>query len=61
MICWYQASYHPEDIHNGGPNLTFVDGHVDWKRREAIYLGTDTVNGTNDLASPQALWFKYNQ
>ncbi len=58
VISWYEAAFHPEDIHNGGPNLTFIDGHVDWMRREAIFLGTDTVDGTNDLTSAQYLWFK---
>ena len=61
VICWYQSNYHPENIHNEGANLTFVDGHVDWMRREAFYTGTDTANGVNDPLSVHFLWFKYNK
>ncbi|MDX9981852.1 MAG: prepilin-type N-terminal cleavage/methylation domain-containing protein [Lentisphaeria bacterium] len=61
VICWYQFIYRPERIHNEGANLAFVDGHVDWMRREAFYTGTDTANGANDPLSPQFLWFKYNK
>jgi len=61
VISWYEKNYHPEDIHNGGPNLTFCDGHVEWKRREAVYTGTDALDGTYTATSPEYLWFKYNK
>jgi len=56
-IGWYHLSHHPTDLHNDGANLTFVDGHVDWMRQKAIYQGTDTADGPNDLTTPEAWWY----
>jgi prepilin-type processing-associated H-X9-DG protein/prepilin-type N-terminal cleavage/methylation domain-containing protein len=61
VISWYERFYHPEDIHNDGANLTFVDGHVEWMRREAIYTGTDSADGNSATTTPQAKWYVYNQ
>jgi prepilin-type N-terminal cleavage/methylation domain-containing protein/prepilin-type processing-associated H-X9-DG protein len=61
VISWYEASYRPEAIHNEGANLTFVDGHVEWKRQIAIYTGTDTVNGSSATTTPQYFWYDYNK
>ena len=61
VISWYEAMWHPEDIHNGGPNLTFCDGHVEWMRRQAVYTGTDTADGVNDAASQEYRWYNYDK
>ncbi|MDX9979246.1 MAG: prepilin-type N-terminal cleavage/methylation domain-containing protein [Lentisphaeria bacterium] len=37
IMSYTSAEAHPGDLHNGGANLTFVDGHVAWMRQEAIF------------------------
>ncbi len=61
VISWYEYAYHPEDIHNEGPNLTFIDGHVEWKRRLAVYTGSDSADGDSSTTTEQALWYVYNK
>jgi prepilin-type N-terminal cleavage/methylation domain-containing protein/prepilin-type processing-associated H-X9-DG protein len=61
VISWYESSYHPEDIHNEGTELTFLDGHVEWKRRVAIYTGTDSANGDGSTTTPQYEWYNYDK
>ena len=61
VISWYEYYYHPEDIHNEGCNLTFVDGHVDWKRQIAVYTGTNTTNGSSASTNQQYYWYDYNK
>jgi prepilin-type processing-associated H-X9-DG protein len=61
VISWYESSFHPEDIHNEGPDLTFLDGHVEWKRRVAVYTGTDTANGDGATTTEQFAWYDYDK
>ena len=61
VIDWYTAIYRPADDHNEGTNLTFVDGHVAWMRRVAIYTGTDTADGDSATTTDQAKWFLYSK
>ncbi len=61
VISWFEKNYHPEDIHSGGPNLTFCDGHVEWKRRQAVYTGTDSTDGVNDSASAEYSWYNFDK
>jgi prepilin-type processing-associated H-X9-DG protein/prepilin-type N-terminal cleavage/methylation domain-containing protein len=55
-VRWNTSDHSPSDIHNEGSNVTFVDGHVEWMRRSAIWL-----LGGADTTLPQAMWYKYNQ
>ncbi len=61
VLSWYEYSWHPEDIHSGGPNFLLLDGHVEWRKREAVYTGTDTVNGDSSTTTPQYKWYDYNK
>jgi prepilin-type N-terminal cleavage/methylation domain-containing protein len=61
VISWYESSFHPEDIHNEGTELTFMDGHVEWKRRVAIYTGTDSANGDSSTTTEQYAWYNYDK
>ena len=57
VIYYCYSTERPNKLHNEGCNITFLDGHVDWMRRVAIYNGTDSANGTVDSTLPQAkLW-----
>lgn len=38
----------PGDLHNLGANLTFVDGHVEWRRKVAIFRASA---GTNEAVA----------
>jgi prepilin-type N-terminal cleavage/methylation domain-containing protein/prepilin-type processing-associated H-X9-DG protein len=47
--CWYMTAHNygagletPSDIHNGGSNLAFVDGHVKWLNAGRINLNPNT-------------------
>ena len=59
VVSWWQSMWHPENIHNGGPNFACCDGHVEWQRREAIYGGTDSVDGAKDPYYDG--WWRYNK
>ncbi len=61
VIDWYSLGERPANVHSDGTNLTFVDGHVEWMRRIAIYTGTDTAAGDAATTTPQARWFLYNK
>jgi prepilin-type N-terminal cleavage/methylation domain-containing protein/prepilin-type processing-associated H-X9-DG protein len=61
VMSWFEKNYHPEDIHNGGPNFALLDGHVEWKKRIAIYTGTDTTDGSSDKTLAQYQWWDYNK
>ncbi len=61
VVSWYEYAYHPEDIHNEGPNLTFIDGHVEWKRRVAVYTGSDSANGDSATTTEQYTWYDYDK
>jgi prepilin-type N-terminal cleavage/methylation domain-containing protein/prepilin-type processing-associated H-X9-DG protein len=61
VVSWREKNYHPEDIHNGGPNFALLDGHVEWNKRIAVYNGTDTTDGPNDTTLPQYKWYDYNK
>jgi len=58
VISWYEYYYHPEDIHNEGANLTFLDGHVEWMRQIAVYTGTNTSNGDGTAGTSEQLWYE---
>ncbi|MDX9979424.1 MAG: prepilin-type N-terminal cleavage/methylation domain-containing protein [Lentisphaeria bacterium] len=55
VVNWTAVNESPSDIHNEGSNVTFVDGHVEWMRRSAIWLAGSTSSAA------QATWYKYNQ
>ncbi len=57
VISWYETAWHPEDIHNGGPNITLLDGHVEWRKQAAVYTGTNTYETTSE----QYKWYDYNK
>ncbi|MDD4537518.1 MAG: DUF1559 domain-containing protein [Lentisphaeria bacterium] len=40
----------PGDLHNMGANLTFVDGHVEWRRKVAIFRASAAT--TEAVAKP---------
>ena len=64
VLSYWELTYRPEVIHNGGSNVTFVDGHVDWMRLEAIYTATETTSAASQAAAqamPQYQWYKYNK
>jgi prepilin-type N-terminal cleavage/methylation domain-containing protein/prepilin-type processing-associated H-X9-DG protein len=61
VSAYFDYTQRPGDFHNDGSNLTFLDGHVDWMRREAIYAGTDTASVTEDSTLPQAKLWIYNK
>ncbi|MDX9980889.1 MAG: prepilin-type N-terminal cleavage/methylation domain-containing protein [Lentisphaeria bacterium] len=56
-ISWYLKVFRPTDLHSGGSNLTFVDGHVNWMRQNAVYQGTNDADGPNDSSTSQAWWY----
>ncbi len=56
VVRWNTADHSPSGIHNEGSNVTFVDGHVEWMRRNAIWL-----QGGTDINLPQARWYRYNK
>jgi prepilin-type N-terminal cleavage/methylation domain-containing protein/prepilin-type processing-associated H-X9-DG protein len=62
VVSWWESSFHPEDIHNGGPNLAMLDGHVEWMKRAAVYTGgTTDSSGPDDRTSEQYKWYDYNK
>jgi prepilin-type processing-associated H-X9-DG protein len=62
VSAWFDYTQRPGDFHNDGSNVTFLDGHVEWTRRVAIYNGTDTANGADTTtAAPEAKLWIYNK
>ncbi|MDX9979425.1 MAG: hypothetical protein RBU25_05170 [Lentisphaeria bacterium] len=61
VISFFASGERPGNLHNDGCNIAFLDGHVDWMRRVAIYNGTDSANGTVDSTLPQAKLWLYNK
>ncbi len=61
VISWYEYYYHPEDIHNEGTNLVFVDGHAKWMTRDAVYTGTNTADGPSATTTKQYYLYQYNK
>ena len=59
VVSWYEYFYYPENKHMDGTNVAYVDGHVKWVRRETIYDGTNTTNGSS--TAPQYYWYQYNK
>ncbi len=53
---WYDNGYRPALIHNEGSNLTFVDGHVEWRRQSAIW-----ISGQSATNLPHSIPWQYNQ
>ncbi len=53
---WYDINYRPAAIHNEGSNLTFVDGHVEWRRQTAIWVYDLSIT-----TLPHAKPWQYNQ
>jgi len=41
---WY-TGYTPGDLHNGGANHGFTDGHAKWLKMPTTYMCTQTYNG----------------
>lgn len=61
VVSWYEASFHPEDIHNGGPNFLLLDGHAEWQHRPAVFTGTDTTDGNSAKTTPQFQWYDFDK
>jgi len=61
VISWYERDHRPVEAHNDGLNIAFLDGHVEWMRRIAVYTGTDAANGDGATTTPQFYWYRYNK
>ncbi|MDX9979262.1 MAG: DUF1559 domain-containing protein [Lentisphaeria bacterium] len=61
VISYWYFTQRPGKLHNDGCNIAFLDGHVDWMRRVAIYTGTDTEDGSSDRSLAQAKLWLYNK
>ena len=66
VVSWYEQSFRPLAVHNDGTNVAFLDGHVKWQIRSAIYNGTDTANGPGAspwsvTTTPEYYLYKYNK
>ncbi|MDX9979423.1 MAG: DUF1559 domain-containing protein [Lentisphaeria bacterium] len=61
VISFFASGERPGNLHNDGCNIAFLDGHVDWMRRVAIYTGTDSASGSTDRNLAQAKLWLYNK
>ncbi|NUQ01682.1 MAG: DUF1559 domain-containing protein [Armatimonadetes bacterium] len=61
VLHWAQSMWRPLEIHNEGTNLAFVDGHVKWMKRSAVYNGTDTADGPTSPTPPQYYLWDYDK